>query len=178
MISLHHQHLRIVFFQHNRSYIIDVTRSIHEGDECNPIHAEHYSSNINHSTLPTKAVESASRYLPSEKKTIKHSKPLALTTIQSDVVYVSTSNAKEVKNTLESLGYYDKRYKLVKVNLDGHINSPVVAIPVTQECMYQFSADNSENPMLHDIRNTLIIRVGTEVVPLSSSLIGKMKQRR
>lgn len=157
---------------------MDVTRSIHEGDECNPIHAEDYSCNINNSTLPTKAVESGYQYLPSEKITIKHSKPLALTTIQTDVVYVSTSDAKEVKNALESLGYYDKRYKLVKVNLDGHINSPVVAIPVTQECMNQFSADNSENPMLHDIQNTLIIRIGTEVVPLSSSLIGKLKQRR
>jgi hypothetical protein len=120
-------------------------------------------------------VESASNYLPSKNKTIKHSKPLALTTIQTDVVYVSTSNAKEVKNALESLGYYDKRYKMVKVNLD---DSPVVAIPVTQQCMHQFSADRSENLLLHDIRNTLIIRIGSEVVPLSSSLIGKMKQRR
>lgn len=139
---------------------------------------QHYNNNINPSPTPKKAVESSSGYRPSKNKTINHSKPLALTSILTDVVYVSTSNAKELKNALESLGYYDKRYKLVKVNLDGHVDSPVVGIPVTQQCMYQFSADNAENLLLHDLRNTLIIRIGTEVVRLSSSLIGKMKQRR
>ena len=85
-----------------------------------------------------------------------------------DVVYVEARQAREVKHELDQLSLFDKRYKLVKVD------DNLIAIPVTDQCSIRelIEVKDTDNNL-----QSLIIRVGTEMVPFSSSSISKMKQR-
>ena len=93
--------------------------------------------------------------------------------VKVDVIYIAARHAKEVKNELELLGLLDKRYKMVKVDsisskeADGCLGDRadnLVAIPVTKQCT---------GP---ETISRLVIGRGTEMVPFSSSSMGKMKQ--
>ncbi|KAL3803338.1 hypothetical protein HJC23_009302 [Cyclotella cryptica] len=102
---------------------------------------------------------------------------------EADVVYVSNSNAKKVKVELESLGYLDKRFKMVKVLADG---TNLIAIPITDSCLSYLKrkgnrsdcGDGSQDNESAYMFETLIVNTGRESVPLSSSSMGKLKQRR
>lgn len=97
--------------------------------------------------------------------------------VETSVVYVKSANAKRVKVELESKGYLDKRFKMVKV-ADG---TYLIALPVTDDCLahLRHSLDASDNDDLADHSfASLIVKVGKEVVSLSSSSIGKIKQKR
>jgi hypothetical protein len=101
---------------------------------------------------------------------------------EADVVYVSASNAKKVKVELESLEYLDKRYKMVKV-VSGNAN--LIALPITDSCLSYLikkgnrseASDGSGGESLFAFES-LIVKTGRESVPLSSSSLGKLKQRR
>ena len=116
-------------------------------------------------------------------------------TVQVDVIYVAARHAKEVKNELESLGFLDKRYKMVKVvrrdasddadtsvtTEDGKCAENLIAIPVTKQCVQQVSTETSSDLTSSTLPNhsfeRLVVGRGTEMVPFSSSSMGKMKQR-
>jgi len=85
------------------------------------------------------------------------------TLTKTDVVLVEARRAKEVKNELDRLGFLDKRYKMVKVE-----DSNRLAIPITE----QFNVEASLS--LKD----MVVRVGLEMVPFSSSYMSKIKQKR
>jgi len=85
------------------------------------------------------------------------------TLTKTDVVLVEARRAKEVKNELDRLGFLDKRYKMVKVE-----DSNRLAIPITE----QFDVEASLS--LKD----MVVRVGLEMVPFSSSYMSKIKQKR
>lgn len=85
-------------------------------------------------------------------------------TIEVDVVYVKSRQAKLVKNKLESLGFLEKRCKLVKVEHD------LIAVPVKEK----FNIDGTRDETL----SNLIIRSGREKVPFSSSAMSKLKQTK
>jgi len=85
------------------------------------------------------------------------------TLTKTDVVLVEARRAKEVKNELDRLGFLDKRYKMVKVE-----DSNRLAIPFTE----QFNVEASLS--LKD----MVVRVGLEMVPFSSSYMSKIKQKR
>jgi hypothetical protein len=85
-------------------------------------------------------------------------------TIEVDVVYVKSRQAKLVKNKLESLGFLEKKCKLVKVEHD------LIAVPVKEK----FNIDGTRDETL----SNLIIRSGREKVPFSSSAMSKLKQTK
>ena len=110
--------------------------------------------------------------------TIKNGKTLV------DVVYVAARHAKEVKNELESLGYLDKRYKMVKVDrrpqavddgAEGRIDH-LIAIPVTNEAVVT-GPDNSTTSESKSFQSLLVGR-GKVMVPFSSAATGRMKQKK
>jgi hypothetical protein len=91
---------------------------------------------------------------------------------ETDVVYVSKSNAKKVKVELEALGYLDKSFKMIPVPNDKSL----IALPVTDECLSYLQGTNDDQ-VEHPFRR-MILNVGTETVPPSSSAIGKSRQKR
>ena len=107
------------------------------------------------STMSTKSAVVISANLPVKDITGK-------STTEVDVVYVSARQAKQVKNKLEALGFFDKRYKLVKVE------DNLIAIPVKNE----FSSEGIKDETLINY----VIRKGREEVPFSSSAMSKLKQ--
>ncbi|KAL7517675.1 hypothetical protein ACHAWX_002582 [Stephanocyclus meneghinianus] len=148
----------------SKSFLINVKRS-NSSDEDTP-HRSRYS--LNHSIRPKIQEESQSSI---------SSPP------EADVVYVSSSNAKKVKVELESLGYLDKRFKMVKVVV-GDTN--LIALPITDSCLSYLKQERSgcaSNDGSGDQESAytfegLILKTGRESVPLSSSSLGKLKQRR
>ena len=95
---------------------------------------------------------------------------------ETNVIYVKKSNAKKAKIELESLGYLDKRYKMIPVANDSNI----IAIPITEVCYSYLHERNDNNNGSTDKSSfeSVIVQVGRESVPFSSSLIGKLKQKR
>jgi len=111
--------------------------------------------------------------------------------VQVDVIYVSARNAKGVKNELESLGFLDKRYKLIKVERtssedvniateDKQSTENLIAIPVTKQCIEQVgeTTNASSNETTPNMLEALVVGKGMEMVPYSSSSMSKMKQRK
>ncbi|KAL9186149.1 hypothetical protein ACHAXT_005387 [Thalassiosira profunda] len=82
---------------------------------------------------------------------------------EADVIYVPARHAKEVKVELAFRGLLEKRYKMIKVPGKDPAET-VVAIPVTEQCLNQ------------PLDNEYSLGFGKELVPLSSSSIGKLKQ--
>ena len=92
---------------------------------------------------------------------------------ETNVIYVTKSNAKKAKIELESLGYLDKRYKMILVANDANL----IAIPITRICLSYLNERNDSN-MDKSSFESFIVQVGRESVPFSSSLTGKLKQKR
>ena len=92
---------------------------------------------------------------------------------ETDVIYVRKSNAKKAKIELESLGYLDKRYKMIPVANDANL----IAIPIMGVCLSYLNERNDSN-MDKSSFESFIVQVGRESVPFSSSLTGKLKQKR
>lgn len=91
---------------------------------------------------------------------------------ESNVVYVMKSNAKKVKVELESLAYLDKRFKMVPIANETNL----IAIPITDDCMsYMQSRAGFDQPGYSF--EDLVVNIGTHHVPLSSSSLGRLKQR-
>ena len=107
-----------------------------------------------------------------------------------DVLYVASCHAKKVKNELDSLGYFDKRYKMVKaakenVSEEGEtFVENLIAIPVTQQCISYFTKVKQETSSALRVTKTnlifvdLVVGLGTEKVPFSSSYIAKIRQNK
>lgn len=89
---------------------------------------------------------------------------------ETNVIYVFKTDAKKVKVALESLKYLDSRFKMISVDTN------LVALPVTLECLsyMQQKKAGQYGQQFED----LVVRIGRESVPLSSSSMGKLKQRR
>jgi hypothetical protein len=110
-----------------------------------------------------------------DKKICARQPTVATTTAQVVVIYVNAKNAKEAKNALESLGLLNRRYKMIKVNHNNHDDN-LIAIPVTESFSDLASAVREVNYASR--LKQLIVKSGTETVPFSSSLMGRMKQKR
>ena len=102
--------------------------------------------------------------------------------VQVDVVYVAARDAKTAKTELASRNFLDKRYKMIKVDSMSSMSADegpkdrggsIVALPITQR--YSEHATGSGSPLA--IFDTLVLGRGTEVLPWSSSAMGKMKQK-
>ena len=89
----------------------------------------------------------------------------------ADVIYVTKPNAKKVKVELESLGYLDKRFKMVPVASDKSL----IALPITNACLLYLKRANKEPVCSFE---EIVTKIGKESVPLSSSSVGKLKQKR
>ena len=92
---------------------------------------------------------------------------------ETNVVYVTKSNAKKAKIELESLGYLDKRYKMIPVANDANL----IAIPIMGVCLSYLHERNDSNADNSSFES-FIVQVGRESVPFSSSHTGKLKQKR
>lgn len=132
-----------------RSYMINITRN---SQIIKPSTADKFTSRRS-----TKSAVVTTANLPVKDITGK-------STIEVDVVYVKSRQAKLVKNKLESLGFLEKRCKLVKVEHD------LIAVPVKEK----FNIDGTRDETL----SNLIIRSGREKVPFSSSAMSKLKQTK
>ena len=81
-----------------------------------------------------------------------------------DVVYVQPRHAKQAKTELEARNVFDKRYKMVKAkNIDGD----QIAIPIVRF-----------DEALEEALSGLFLGCGREILPLSSSTLAKIKQKR
>ena len=92
---------------------------------------------------------------------------------ETDVIYVEQSNAKKTKIELESLGYLDKRYKMIATD-------SLIALPVTETYLSYRNMRKVQN-MGNDCKyafENMIVKIGKETVPLSSSSMGRLKQKR
>ena len=132
-----------------RSYMINITRN---SQIIKPSTADKFTSRRS-----TKSAVVTTANLPVKDITGK-------STIEVDVVYVKSRQAKLVKNKLESLGFLEKKCKLVKVEHD------LIAVPVKEK----FNIDGTRDETL----SNLIIRSGREKVPFSSSAMSKLKQTK
>ena len=132
-----------------RSYMINLTRN---SQIIKPSTADKFTSRRS-----TKSAVVTTANLPVKDITGKSTKEV-------DVVYVKSRQAKLVKNKLESLGFLEKKCKLVKVEHD------LIAVPVKEK----FNIDGARDETL----SNLIIRSGREKVPFSSSAMSKLKQTK
>jgi len=169
-----------------RSYFINVTREIAHNTTSknlqNQIKPRQQSkgplvSNKSKSLLPGKTIDG--------KQTSK---------VQVNVIYVPANYAKEVKNELESLGFLDKRYKMIKVEKmpldnadgggdvmahDGKCVGNLIAVPVMNQYIGQGVRTFTETAQQPKYSfEGLMVGRGVELVPFSSSAMGKMKQRK
>ena len=103
-----------------------------------------------------------------------------------DVIYVIARHAKGFKVGLESLGLLDKRYKLVPAN-KSDCNEKLIAIPITKQCIDtitttegSFTEASSQFVLerIHPNPHSVVIGVGKEMVPFSSSSMSKMNQKK
>jgi len=94
----------------------------------------------------------------------------------TDVIYVAPSNAKTARLELEKVGYFDSRYKLVKVELNENKGTKrvVIGIPITKHCKSLFLSEGKEglSPSLESV-----VGWGQEAAPFSSSQMSKMANR-
>ena len=110
--------------------------------------------------------------MPSKNAIVSDTQPVQEVSGKSmtkvNVVYVEAHQARVIKHELDQLGLFDKRYKLVKVD------DNLIAIPITDQCTIRelIEAKDTDN----NLKN-MIVRVGNEMAPFSSSSMSKMKQR-
>ncbi|EED90870.1 predicted protein [Thalassiosira pseudonana CCMP1335] len=80
------------------------------------------------------------------------------------VIYVANRHAKTARTFLEAKGIFDKRYKLIHVNIDGESR---IALPL----ITPWAAGEDEI-------DSLVVGKGKEMMPFSSSSMSKIMQRR
>jgi len=169
-----------------RSYFINVTRMISHNAT---------SKNLQNQIKPRQ--QSKSPLVSNKSKGKLSAKTMngkQTSKVQVDVIYVPANYAKEVKNELESLCFLDKRYKMIKVekmpldNTDGGGDvityngkcvGNLIAVPVMKQYIDQgvrTSTEAAQQPK-YSFEGLMVGR-GVELVPFSSSTIGKMKQRK
>ena len=92
----------------------------------------------------------------------------------TNVIYVIPRDAKSVRLELERLGFFDSRFKLVKVemNKDGDDKNIVIGLPITQHCKALCLSEG-----LSPISESQIIGWGEETAPFSSSQMSKLCNR-
>lgn len=97
--------------------------------------------------------------------------------IVTDVIYVAPKDAKAVRLELEKLGYFDSRYKLVKVELSNNEveKKVVIGLPITQHCKSLYLSEGKEG--LSQRMDNFVIGLGEEQVPFSSSQMSKMANK-
>ena len=95
----------------------------------------------------------------------------------TDVVYVAPKNAKYARLELEKLGYFDSRYKLVKVEVDENEGDKkvIIGLPITQHCSSLSLSEGKEG--LSQRLQSLVIGWGEETAPFSSSQMSKMANK-
>jgi len=95
----------------------------------------------------------------------------------TDVVYVAPKDAKSARLELEKLGYFDSRYKLVKVEVDENEGDKkiVIGLPITQHCRSLSLSEGKEG--LSQRLQSLVIGWGEEMAPFSSSQMSKMANK-
>mmetsp|Transcript_20521 Transcript_20521/g.40971 ORF Transcript_20521/g.40971 Transcript_20521/m.40971 type:complete len:757 (+) Transcript_20521:346-2616(+) len=95
----------------------------------------------------------------------------------TDVVYVAPKDAKSARLELEKLGYFDSRYKLVKVEVDENEGDKkiVIGLPITQHCSSLSLSEGKEG--LSQRLQSLVIGWGEEMAPFSSSQMSKMANK-
>ena len=131
---------------------------------------------IDKKLAPTKKSNDLIGYPVSNIKPMDSQVPIENKT-ETNVIYVKKSNAKKAKIELESLGYLDKRYKMIPVANDSNL----IAIPITEVCysyLHERNDNNKNGSTDMSSFESVIVQVGRELVPFSSSLIGKLKQKR
>ena len=102
----------------------------------------------------------------------------------ANVIYVKSCHAKTVKNELEQIGLLDKRYKMISVSNDE------IAIPILSNSQSSIVDDNCSNRNRNHDKDDdggkddsmpsyqqWVLRYGTELVPFSSSYLGRMKNK-
>lgn len=123
---------------------------------------------------------------------------------QVPVVYIKSCHAKAVKNELEQRGLLDKRYKMISVP-NSSDDDDMIAIPIIQDAKKKSlqsvfdplvvgvnppsddtTTDNNSDDkddsscsmsLVLQNRSSVIVRYGTELVPYSSSFLGRMKNK-
>ncbi len=95
----------------------------------------------------------------------------------TDVVYVAPSDAKTARLELEKLGYFDSRYKLVKVEVNENEcdKKVVIGLPITQHCKSLCLSEGKEG--LSPSMKGSVIGWGEETAPFSSSQMSKIANR-
>lgn len=90
---------------------------------------------------------------------------------------MAPKDAKAVRLELEKLGYFDSRYKLVKVELSENedVKKVVIGLPITQHCKKLYLSEG-KGSLSQRIEN-LVIGLGEEQVPYSSSQMSKMANK-
>lgn len=171
-----------------RSCIINITRVKNINISAKPTttrqhHLNPFTPNkknvaqLSSSTLPRTSIDKTNYVLKKPKDPIKQ-KELAT------VIYVESRHAKAVKNELELHGLLDKRYKMIPVGGNNNeIAIPIIVNPHTN--IDQMIVAGINNDDINDgtsIRFSMnfrqwVMRSGTEMVPFSSSSMGKMKNK-
>lgn len=95
----------------------------------------------------------------------------------TDVVYAAPSDAKTVRLELEKLGYFDGRYKLVKVEVNESKGDKkiVIGLPITQHCKSLCLSEGKGG--LSSGLESVVLGWGEEVAPFSSSQMSKMANK-
>eukprot|EP00986_Skeletonema_menzelii_P004980 scaffold1748_cov148-Skeletonema_menzelii.AAC.13 len=95
----------------------------------------------------------------------------------TEVIYVAPKNAKAARLELEKLGYFDSRYKLVKVEVNENDGGKKVCIglPITQHCKSLYLAEGKEG-LSHRLES-FVMGLGKEESSFSSSHMSKMANR-
>ena len=143
--------------------------------------------------------------MPTEQRNNNNSiqKQQLVNKAQVPVVYVKSCHAKIVKIVLEQRGFLDKRYKMISV--PNSADDIMIAIPIIHDVKNNLQCafdpivgvnplsgditDNSDGKVEDDTssscsmslalqnRTSVIVRYGTELVPYSSSFLGRMKNK-
>lgn len=149
-----------------RSYLVNIKRPVKCKKTVKP--SQHQANNGHH---PKSQLVTAKGAQTINGKTM----------IEADVIYAAARHAKKLKNKLESLGFLDKRYKMVKLSdhdannllMEGvKVKENLIAIPVTNHCIETSDLTSAS------IFTGLMVGRGKEMVPFSSSSMGKMKQQK
>jgi hypothetical protein len=95
----------------------------------------------------------------------------------TDVIYVAPKDAKSARLELEKFGYFDGRYKLIKVEVNENEGGKkvVIGLPITQHCSSLSLSEGKEG--LSQRLQSLVIGWGKETAPFSSSQMSKMANK-
>lgn len=188
-----------------RSCVINISRMKSNTVPSTPkpsVSVRHHPSSIHSSSLLSS--NSSTRPMPTEQRNNNSiQKQQLVNKAQVPVVYIKSCHAKAVKNELEQRGLLDKRYKMISVpnssddimiaipiihdakknNLQSVFDPLVVGVnPPSDNSTTDNNSDDKEDSscsmsFVLQNRSSVIVRYGTELVPYSSSFLGRMKNK-